>query len=91
MSEIMVGVKDLKSRLSEYLRRVEEGNIIIITSHGKPVGRLLPVEKTLKEKLTNLINAGMGAWNGKKLQPIPFQAQNKGDIQVSDLLVDMRE
>jgi len=39
MSEIRVGVRDLKARLSEYLRQVKQGHIVIITEHGRPVGR----------------------------------------------------
>lgn len=37
-----VPVRDLKSRLSEYLRRVAAGEEILVTSHGREVARLLP-------------------------------------------------
>ena len=37
-----VAVRELKDRLSEYLRRVEAGEELIVTSRGKPVARLLP-------------------------------------------------
>jgi len=37
-----VSVRDLKSRLSEYLRRVAAGESIVVTSHRKAVARLLP-------------------------------------------------
>jgi prevent-host-death family protein len=43
MSELRVGVRDLKARLSEYLRQVSQGQTVIITEHGRPVGRLSPV------------------------------------------------
>lgn len=36
-----VSVRELKNRLSEYLRRVQAGEEIVVTSHGKPVGRLV--------------------------------------------------
>ncbi|MFZ5557558.1 MAG: type II toxin-antitoxin system Phd/YefM family antitoxin [Pseudomonadota bacterium] len=35
-----VSVRELKSRLSEYLRRVAEGEEVVVTSHGKAVARL---------------------------------------------------
>lgn len=38
-----VPVRDLKARLSEYLRRVRRGEEIVITRRGKPVGRIVPV------------------------------------------------
>lgn len=36
-----VSVRELKNRLSEYLRRVKAGEEIVVTSRGKPVGRLV--------------------------------------------------
>jgi prevent-host-death family protein len=37
-----VGAYDAKTRLSELLDRVEKGEQIIITRHGRPVARLVP-------------------------------------------------
>ena len=37
-----VGAYDAKARLSELLDRVEKGEEIVITRHGKPVARLVP-------------------------------------------------
>ncbi len=36
-----VSVRDLKDHLSEYLRRARAGEEIVVTSHGRPVGRLV--------------------------------------------------
>ena len=38
----MVNVHDAKSNLSELLRRVEQGEEIVIARAGKPVARLVP-------------------------------------------------
>jgi prevent-host-death family protein len=91
MSELRVGVRDLKSRLSEYLRQVKLGQTVIITEHGHPVGRLSPVEQPLHERLEALQAAGMVAWNGQKLKPAMPLVINRGEQQVSDILVEMRE
>ena len=37
-----VGVRELKSRLSEYLARVERGETVNVTSRGRRVARLVP-------------------------------------------------
>lgn len=91
MSEIRVGVRDLKARLSEYLRQVGQGNTVIITDHGRPVGRLSPVEQSLDERIKSLQDAGMVAWNGQQLKPLTPAAVNRGPRQVSEILVEMRE
>ena len=45
-----VATRDLKDHLSEYLKRVQAGEEITITSHGKPVAKLSPPDavKALK-------------------------------------------
>ena len=91
MSELRVGVRDLKARLSEYLRQVGQGQTVIITDHGRPVGRLSPVDQPLDERLKALQDAGLVAWNGQKLKSVTPGAVNRGDRQVSDILVEMRE
>jgi prevent-host-death family protein len=91
MSELWVGVRDLKARLSEYLRQVSQGQTVIITEHGRPVGRLSPVNQPLDERLKALQDAGLVAWNGQKLKPVTPAAVNRGDKLVADILVEMRE
>lgn len=36
-----ISVRELKSRLSEYLRKVADGEEVVVTSHGKAVARLV--------------------------------------------------
>jgi prevent-host-death family protein len=91
MSEIVVGVRDLKARLSEYLRQVKQGHTVIVTDRGRPVGRLSPIEQPKEDRLKALLEAGMVAWNGQKLVSISPAAVNRSDQQVSDILVEMRE
>ncbi|OGO13167.1 MAG: hypothetical protein A2030_06500 [Chloroflexi bacterium RBG_19FT_COMBO_50_10] len=86
-----VGVRDLKARLSKYLRQVRQGQTVIITDHGRPVGRLSPVDQPLDERLKSLQDAGLVAWNGQKLKYVIPVAINRGERQVSEILVEMRE
>ena len=41
-----VGAFEAKTHLSELLARVEEGEEVTITKHGRPVARLVPVSET---------------------------------------------
>lgn len=41
-SAASVGAYDAKSRLSSLLDRVEHGEEIVITRHGRPIARLIP-------------------------------------------------
>jgi prevent-host-death family protein len=89
--ETTVGIRDLKARLSEYMQRVKDGESIVVTEHGKPVGRILPVAMSLDERLEMLRKAGLVEWSGKKLSNIKPPAINRGDKLASDIVVELRE
>jgi prevent-host-death family protein len=89
--ETTVGIRDLKARLSEYMQQVKNGQSIVITDHGKPVGRILPVAMSLEERVEVLRKAGLVEWSGKKLRRIKPPAVNRGDKLVSDIVVELRD
>lgn len=90
MSELTVGVRELKARLSEYLRHVKSGQTVVITERGKPVGRIVPESKSLDERMQELVKAGFLSWSGKKLKPREPVAINRSDKLISDIVVEMR-
>jgi prevent-host-death family protein len=91
MAQLQVGVRELKSRLSHYLRQVKAGQSVIITERGRPVGRIVPVAQTLEERLEAMAQAGLIAWSGKKLEPMSPLARVRGEGTVADLLVEERD
>jgi prevent-host-death family protein len=44
-----VGVAEVKARLSEYLARVRAGGELLITDHGRPIARIVPVSARERE------------------------------------------
>jgi prevent-host-death family protein len=42
---VEVGVHEAKTTLSDLLRRVSEGEEVVITRSGEPVARLVPVQR----------------------------------------------
>jgi prevent-host-death family protein len=89
--ETTVGIRDLKARLSEYMQRVKSGESIVITEHGKPVGRILPIGMSLEDRLEVLRKAGLVEWSGKKLRRIKPPTINRSDKLVSDIVVELRD
>jgi prevent-host-death family protein len=89
--ETTVGIRDLKAHLSEYIQRVKSGQSIVVTEHGKPVGRILPVGMSLEDRLEMLRKAGLVKWSGMKLRRIKPPAVNRGDQLVSDIVVELRD
>ncbi len=91
MTDMTVGVRELKTQLSKYLRQVKAGRTIVITEHGKTVGRIVPAEATLAEKLEAMRRAGLIRWNGKKLKPMKPIARLRGGKSIADLISENRE
>ena len=90
MNEMTVGVRELKNKMSEYLRRMKSGEIIVITERGKPIGQLGPMHKTLEDRMRALAASGFLEWSGKKLKPHKPSIINTSDRQISDLIVEDR-
>ncbi|GER79899.1 MAG: type II toxin-antitoxin system prevent-host-death family antitoxin [Anaerolineales bacterium] len=92
MTELTVGIRDFKTNLSAYLKKLEKGQTITITSHGKVVGRVLPpvAENDVTARMKALVDAGVILWNGKKLKPVKPAIINKSDKLASDIIIEMR-
>jgi prevent-host-death family protein len=90
MSDLHVGVRELKSRLSEYLRQVRDGQSVVVTDHGRPVARLVPAGESIEVRLHLLAEAGLLQWSGARLSPQRPLAQVRGTSGVADLLVEQR-
>jgi len=91
MNETRVGTRELKSRLSEYLRRVKAGQTIVVTERGKVIGQIVPAAPTLEERLRALADAGFLEWNGnKKRKPYQPKIINRSDRLISDIVVEDR-
>lgn len=91
MSELSVGIRDLKTNLSKYMRRVKSGQTVIITDRGKPIGRIVPAGPTLEDRLKMAVDTGVISWNGQKLPPREPVAVNRGPGLISDLVVEDRD
>ncbi len=91
MQVTTVGIRDLKAKLSQYIRQVKSGETVIITEWGKPVGRIIPIETSLDAKMETLINTGFAVWNGGKLTAVAPVAKIEGAKTVAQLLLEDRE
>lgn len=43
---LTIGIRELRQRASEYLRRVEAGETVEVTDRGRPIARITPIPTT---------------------------------------------
>jgi prevent-host-death family protein len=91
MRERSVGIRELKSKLSECVRDVKRGATIVVTEHGKRVARLVPEADSLEERLEALKNSGTVLWSGRRLGRTKPEVRPRGTGTVSDIVVENRE
>jgi len=90
MKERSVGIRELKSKLSECVRDVKRGATIVVTEHGRRVARLVPEADSLDERLEILKNAGTVLWSGRRLGATKPAVRTRGKRTVADIVVENR-
>jgi prevent-host-death family protein len=65
-----VGVSTLRENLSVFLKKVQKGEIITITSRGRDMARLVPVEDKTAKSREILRELGKNALIGDIISPI---------------------
>jgi prevent-host-death family protein len=91
MSQVTVGIRELKSRLSSYVRQVKSGASLTITEHGKPVGQIVPVRPSLEARLQQLAQSQVAAWSGRRLTSKVQKVGLRGRKTVAEMLLEDRE
>jgi prevent-host-death family protein len=71
--EKAISAADANRKFSQLLREVKEGQSYVITSHGRPVARIAPVEEQRRSKAKAALLARLEA------QPVRRNASAKRD------------
>ena len=88
-----MSVRDLKTHLSQWLARAQAGEVVEITSHRRPIARIMAVQQAVPAStnpLERAIAAGSVSWNGRKpLLPPAVTLRGEGQ-RVSDIVIEDR-
>ena len=87
---IQAGIKDLKNRLSDYLRQVKKGEKILITERKKVIATIVPVGRTGDDSLLlSLVKEGFATWKGGKPRGGRHSVRIKGKT-ISEIILEDR-
>ena len=59
---VTVGIREAKTHLSKYLKMVRQGQEVVLTDRGRPLGKIVPFpasELSLEERLLRLAEQGV--------------------------------
>jgi prevent-host-death family protein len=86
-----VGIRELKTHLSRYLKRVRAGTRLLITERGRSIATITPVEAPADVDWAHqLVAEGRAHWNGGKPTGATRPAKITGKTASSIVLEDRR-
>ena len=91
MKETRVNIRELKSRLSHYLRLAKGGESVEIMDRGTPIGRIIPTGFPIQDRIEAMAQSGLLLWNKRKLKRMAPVARVRGKRTVADLLIEDRQ
>ncbi|MBI2197963.1 MAG: type II toxin-antitoxin system prevent-host-death family antitoxin [Candidatus Rokubacteria bacterium] len=86
-----VGIRELKNRLSQYVRRVRAGERLVVTERGKPVAIMSPPATAREDRrIQTMLSKGEARWGGGKPKGARRPARLKGPSVARAVLGDRR-
>lgn len=86
-----IGVRELKARLSAHLSRVKAGHTVVVTEHGRPVAKLVPLAANdLPSGMARLLATGEATWSGEPLPPFDPLPIQTGAKAISEMVAEDR-
>jgi len=87
---ITVGVKELKNKLSYYLKEVKKGKKILITERKNMIATIIPVKGSDEDaRFLSLVREGFAVWKGGKPSGSRTPAKIKGKT-ISEIVLEDR-
>ncbi len=87
----MIGVRELKAHLSEYLKRVEGGALVTVAHRGRPVAMIVPAgASTNVDWVRAMVAEGHAEWSGGKPRGLTPRLKSRGKLASRMVLEDRR-
>lgn len=84
-----VGMSQLKTRLSRYLRQVEAGDTLTVTVRNRPVAKVIPIHTEDEEALNSLAEKGLLRSSKRKPRP-PKRALKVRNVRIAEAVLEDR-
>lgn len=85
-----IAVRELKSRLSRVLALAQNGEVIEVRSHSKPIARIVGIAPQADPNLRALLATGTLTWKGTKPRLAPAQALSPLGKTVTQIVLEDR-
>ena len=87
---MQVAIRELKSGLSRVLALAQGGEVIEVTSHNKPIARIVGIAPQADEGLRRLMASGALSWNGRQPMFAPALPLLQGGKSLGQMVLEDR-
>ncbi|MCL4385137.1 MAG: type II toxin-antitoxin system prevent-host-death family antitoxin [Cyanobacteria bacterium] len=84
---LRVGIRELKNKLSGYINKVKEGEMLIITDRNRDIAIIQPLDSFSYQEIHTLIKDGNASWSGSKPANINEPVKLKEGKTVSEIVI----
>lgn len=85
-----VGIREIKSQFSRYLKRVKQGETLIITERNTPVAKLVPADLQALPEILCLVDNRLACWKGGKPLGLARPSSVKGKKTLAEMITEDR-
>lgn len=85
-----VAIRELKNKLSKYLRRVKAGERLVVTERGKPVAVISSAGSRAHEGIEAMVRERAARWGGGKPKGATRPPKIKGPSVAQAVIEDRR-
>ena len=85
---MQASIRELKARLSEYIRHAAAGETVIINIHNRPAAQIVPIKR--EATLDNLAAQPGISWNGGKVIGLPRGEALPVGVSLADWVTEDR-
>ena len=88
---LTVGIRELKAHLSDYLKRVESGEQLMVAHRGRPIATIAPAEVGPNvDWVRAMVLEGRAQWSGGKPRGLTPRMKSRGKPASRMVLEDRR-
>lgn len=87
---MQIAIRELKASLSRVLSLAQYGEVIEVTSHRRPIARIIGIPAGGAAGLEALMTSGAVVWGGGKPTPVPVSLTASGGKLMSQMVIEDR-
>ena len=85
-----IAMHQLKAGLSRYMAQARAGEVIEVTSHDKPIARIIGIPSAEQPGVTRLLSRSAAQWSGGKPALQPAVKLGTGGKALSEMVLEDR-